>query len=496
MYKIQQNKLLRSINIYSLPISLRYRNSKKYSTFSGIILSIFTYIIVILITSMYILDLFTHNGFIIMTNYSPNFQKTTIDFSKIPFMIGFVNWERTYQKLNKSYLNIIFDRNVHNIYKNEKGYYNIERKSYSINLEKCNPKIHYINQNNFMYNFDYNKFLCPVPGQNLSFGGRFGDHINGYDILEIHLNKCMNSSDYDSVICESEEKITNFLNNSYLEFIYISEIPQHNDYKNPIVKYVRNEIYTIAKENTKRYYQYFTLSEYISDDGLFFKRKTKFPFIETERTDLDFVKEEDQEYYSRNALLEVSLTFTDKKKIYTRTYLKIQDVMRNIGGFIDLIYIICKFICTYLSSKRMLLDIINHILFEDKYEKNINRKTSSLYNLNISSNIRRNDDLFKSKTLTRSPIINNFMEFKPTKTSLIVINTKNHFESPKTFFKIKIWDYFVPMIALEKIKKYNWLFFYKKLFSQYMSIEIIIPIIERLTKLNFESKKSNYFRIN
>ena len=76
--------------------------------------------------------------------------------------------------------------------------------------------------------------------------------------------------------------------------------------------------------------------------------------------------------YSSNALLEVALTCTDRKNVYTRTYVKIQDVMRNIGGFIDLIYIIFQFICTFLSKKIMLLDIINHIILEDKFEKTIN----------------------------------------------------------------------------------------------------------------------------
>ena len=32
-------------------------------------------------------------------------------------MIGFVNWSRSNQILNSSYLSLTFDRNVHNVYK-------------------------------------------------------------------------------------------------------------------------------------------------------------------------------------------------------------------------------------------------------------------------------------------------------------------------------------------------------------------------------------------
>ncbi len=495
----QTNDFFQTINIYGLPFSLRYKKSEKYTTFSGILLTLLTFIIVIFIVILYSLDLINRTGFVIMTNFIPIKKKTLFDFSKTPFMIGFVNWERSYQSLNSSYLSLTFDRNIHNIFINEQGVYEMKRISKSIILQKCDPKIHYIGNNNFMYDFDYNKFLCVLPGQNLSVGGRFGDNINGYDILEIHLNKCENSSDNNSIICESEENIYNYINNSYLEIIYLTENTEHNNYTNPIVQYVRNELYVIAKEVTKRYYHYFTIGNYISDNGLLFKKKHLFEFFESDHTRLDFVKEEDQEYYSPNALLEVVLTCNDRKKIHSRTYVKIQDVIRNIGGFIDLIHIIFQFICSYFSKKRMLLDIINHIILEEKYEKTIAGKSSTIINnlnIDISSNniIKKNEDNFptRSKTLKNNPVVNNFCEIKPTKSSLVFIN-----ESYKKYFKIRLLDYLLPLKILGKFKKYNWLFFYQNLYSQYMSIEVILPIIERLTKVNLEvAKKSNYFKLS
>ena len=310
MLKIQSNEFLRTINIYGLSFPLRYRKSEKYSTISGILFSILTFLIVIAITIMYSLDLINHTGFNIMLNYTPILKKTNIDFSKIPFMIGFVNWSRSHQKLNSSYLSLTFDRNVHNTFLNNDGIYVMERLSTPIKLEVCNPKIHYIGKNEFMNDFEYEKFLCPYKDQNLSISGRFGDNINGYDILEIHLNKCENSSN-NLFYCKSNEEIDEYIKNSYLEIIYLSQSPEHNNYNYPIAEFVKNELYVVAKGNTKRYYHYFSLAEYISDNGIFFKKLHKYPFFETETTRLDFVQEEDQEYYSSSALLEVALTCTD-----------------------------------------------------------------------------------------------------------------------------------------------------------------------------------------
>ena len=494
MLKIKSDTFLRSINIYGLPFNLHYRNSQKYSTISGIILSLVTYMIVIVIIIMYSLELIHHSGFNVMLNYSPIIKKTSIDLAKIPFMIGFVNWSRTHQILNSSYLSLTFDRNVHNTFINEEGFYAMERISTPIKLEACNPKIHYVGKNTFMNDFDYNKLLCPEQGQNLSIAGRFGDNINGYDILEIHLNKCENSS----FNCKSDEEINDYIKNSYLEIIFLSQSVDHNNYLNPINQFVRNELYVVAKGNTKRYYHYFSLAEYISDNGLFFKNKKKIVFYESENTRLDFIQEEDQEYYSQKALLEVSLTCNDRKNIYTRTYLKIQDVMRNIGGFIDLVLIIFQFINTYFSKKNMIIDIINHIILADRYEKSIHGKN---FNSNMNNKI-----IIKGKNTSMNILnckIGRKDSFKSKKNDFFMLNN-NYFEKKndeecskekeKIHFKLSFIDYFLPLNTLRKCKKYNWLFFYQNMFNQYISLEIIIPIIERLTKINldeFSNKRSD-----
>ena len=56
--------------------------------------------------------------------------------------------------------------------------------------------------------FEYQNYLCVVPGQNLSIAGRFGDSIHGYDMLEINLIKCENTS--DTFNCASEAELEKF----------------------------------------------------------------------------------------------------------------------------------------------------------------------------------------------------------------------------------------------------------------------------------------------
>ncbi len=74
----QTNDFFQTINIYGLPFSLRYKKSEKYTTFSGILLTLLTFIIVIFIVILYSLDLINRTGFVIMTNFIPIKKKNII----------------------------------------------------------------------------------------------------------------------------------------------------------------------------------------------------------------------------------------------------------------------------------------------------------------------------------------------------------------------------------------------------------------------------------
>ena len=65
--------------------------------------------------------------------------------------------------------------------------------------------------------FEFENYLCPVPGQNLSIGGRWGDNVHGYDMLEFHVIKCENTT--EKQICHNFEDMELFFKNSYFHII-------------------------------------------------------------------------------------------------------------------------------------------------------------------------------------------------------------------------------------------------------------------------------------
>ena len=89
--------------------------------------------------------------------------------------------------------------------------------------------------------YEYENYLCPVPGQNLSIGGRWGDSINGYNMLEFHLIKWENNSEKQN--CKSKEEMEKFFKNSYMSIIYLSESLNLYDVNEPIRYNFRSEVF-------------------------------------------------------------------------------------------------------------------------------------------------------------------------------------------------------------------------------------------------------------
>ena len=138
------------------------------------------------------------------------------------------------------------------------------RDSINIEFEECNKN----------YNLEkipeknYEKLICIKENQNLTISGRYGDIIQGFEILEFHLNKCKNSSN-SKIICKSNEEIENYILNSYIDVLYMSYYVNHFQ-SYPIYQSLRTDALAITINTVKRYFYYFSDSFYIDYKGIFF----------------------------------------------------------------------------------------------------------------------------------------------------------------------------------------------------------------------------------
>ena len=508
--------LISIIDLYGLSVPLRYQQKSKFNTIIGATLSLITIISIFTVLMIFIIDIFEHKEFKIIQNSEQIYGKKQVDFSKVPILIGFINDSGRPVKIDPSYVRITLDRNDHYPEINSEGIMTLRRESFSIKLEYCDLNVHFYNDTeiiDMIKYYEYDKYLCVVPGQNLTIAGRFGDSIHGYDMLEIHLIKCENTSEKQN--CANEEEMNAFYKNSYMSIIYLSEAVDHYDVYNPIRKSFRSEVFLVVSNSVKRYYYYFSPGTYTSDTGYIFEKQEVFNYSEYQTTIIDFVDEEDQSFYSGETLVEVAFTSMDRYVHYERTYNKIQDCFGNIGGWIRIILTVCQVVSDFFSEKIFLLEIINTIFFEPddhKKKKNVNKKkdknfndiNSATANEHLKSKISSNHLITKSLfdvNKTHNFYNNNTNTNTNNQLEILNKNTNNNVNQNSNLknnnnlnlinnqkFTFSCIDYFKPFFFLYKGGKYKSISFYKNFIYTDISIDLLIPLVERISKMKFEKE--------
>ena len=246
--------LLSKIDLYGLTFPLRFKKHKSYSTHIGITLSLVTIFGVASVVLFFLIKTFKKTEFSIISNTEHLYRKALFNFTNNPFLVGYVNNEGRAVEIDPSYLTITLDKNDHYPEKNEYGIVDVRRESLNIKLEKCRIGKHFNESDviEMIKDFEYENYLCPIPGQNLSVGGRWGDNVHGYDMLEFHVIKCENTT--EKQICQPFDKMEKFFKNSYFHIIYLAQSLDHYDAKNPIKRKFRSEIFLIVTQLVKRYY--------------------------------------------------------------------------------------------------------------------------------------------------------------------------------------------------------------------------------------------------
>ena len=484
------------IDLYGLTFPLRYRRHKEYNTLCGITLSLITIIGMSAVILFFIIQNFKRTEMSIISNTQHLYGKSLFNFSNNPFLIGYVNNDGRAVKIDPTYLTITLDKNDHYADKDENGIIDLRRVSTPIKLEYCKMDVHLNGSHvkEMIKEFEYENYLCPIPGQNLSIGGRWGDHVNGYDMLEFHVIRCENTSKEQN--CRTPEEMEIFFKNSYFSVIYLAQSLDHYDAINPIKKKFRSEIFLIVTQLVKRYYYYFIPGEYISDNGLFFNNIKTFDFFQYDRVVIDFVDKEDQDYYSGATIAEVCFSSIDKFITYERKYSKIQDSLGNIGGWIRIILVVCQFISDYFSEKIFLVDIINSIA-STSYPRRIpplklNKSNSGKINNFIKEENNSNYKFQQSPISLKPSMKENKNENENADVSSLPITNikKQYFEFQKNV-QLSILEYCLPLWTMEKNDKYSFFMHYKDFIYKDISLEVLVPLVERLLKMNIIKERKN-----
>ena len=509
--------IINSINIYGLQYSIHYKDKRTFVSSLGIFLSIFSILFFIILLYYYFQKLIFRSSFSILVSNERKISNS-IDLNNIPIMISLLNNNASLIEINQNYFDISVWKKTLTPINNSNTLISYSR----IELEYCNQSI-YQNKYPEMKRYDLSKYLCIKPNQNLKIKGRYGDTINVYNSINIYFSVCITE---DCLKNNDINELTKILYNSYLSMNYLYDTINHYNYSSPFNKIFRNEVFQISPIVFKKFIYYFSSMKYISDNGILFIKEKKYKSFTFDHLYLDFVGRNnsdsttiyDNKKFSK--IIQISLSCADYSIVYNRNYLKITEIFSNIGGLIDFIFIVCNAITIYFSRKSLIADISNNLVFNGDNKNENERKISKFvifndsskinfgntsnkeliysenrkFNINVNDikHIPNNEQIINNKkqVITKHDLLNNNNSFyiKYLKNS----NLKN-LHSQK--LKISFLDYFLPYFILKKYKNYELLCVYHNIMHSYLSLEQLLPSIERCRKL-FQSGNPFLTKIN
>ena len=406
--------IIKYVDFYDTDVTLSYKNTHYYKTLFGGILSIITFVSVLIITSIFSKSVFTKQNFKIISTSSIN-ESSSFDFSKLPLLVGLANSNGVLMSVDERLFNIIITEYHLSNTIDENGNNNISISDKEFGCENCEKyrgnKSYFLN--NTFENFELSRFQCIKPGQNLTFFGKYKDSINGYRGVRIIVNKCNNDtlkSKNKNTTCYPEEIINSKLLNVKIFTYYTGYNVNHYSFDDNHIYYIEAGYYSRLSSSVFKSYEIsFTKNIYISDDSILFNRKTRKEYFTPSGSHYDEFDREalnfgDSKKINQDTIGVVSFFLDGEEKKHDRSFDSILDVFINLGGISNLITIIFGVTNKYITRRSKKIDLIETLLFEPNSVKRA--KSSGISRINdIKNNNSNINKIIRDKSNSNNNIL-------------------------------------------------------------------------------------------
>ena len=435
---MEKKNILSKIDIFRVPILLRFKKSQHYSSNATITLSIIFLIIGFFYFIYSIIELFSNTSFTIISSSKLNYEN--IDLSNVPILLGITTENGESIPLNSS-IKIVSYLKIFKTKINEENKTIDIVEFIDIEMEYCNMSS-YIHKYKDIQKYNLSNYFCVKPNQNLSLKGRHRDFINGYSTINFFLKKLIDEND--------------FLNNNFFSLIYLSEAIDNDEKNNPIIKKFRIENFQITLDSYKKFFYSFSPLIYFSKEGFFVHIKKKYKSFLYNQIQLDFLNGNDIDYGSDDKslnLIKIIFTSTDYLNEVTRKYLNFYEMCSKIGGIFGFFIGIFNFIAQYFSRKSLVVDFVNKLIFSNNNNRN-NIHSSYFFNKNNKKNSKIIKTECRSKNSKMIYINSQNERLNNTQLPIKKINCvfKYKFKLDGQKYQISLLNYLLPFFYLKKKK--------------------------------------------
>lgn len=211
-----------------------------------------------------------------------------------------------------------------------------------LNYTSCDKSMEFeTNKNGFKdYFFDPSTYNCLKQSEaddgEFDLESKFGNPF--FKMIAIDVKYCVNNTENGNH-CKSRKQIQEYLGEFFIQLIVSNSYVDNNDYLNPIKRTYESKIIKGSSKSFRQDYYFFKTYEYNSDNGMLMEDIQTTNYFELENTESEIYYNPDTE-----TMYEIFLTISNQRLIYKRTYLKVQKIAADVGGFIKFCTIILNLV--------------------------------------------------------------------------------------------------------------------------------------------------------
>ena len=320
------SSFLNQIDIFGIDFKLNLKGKETFNTLIGGIFSIFVFITIIILSWYFGKDIYLKKSPVYLPKilYSNETPMITIN-STSPFLFA-IHVEDGYGKpmLNESYFHYSLYYDVYST-DIETGIITFEEEKI-FNLEKCNTS-HYKNET--LYGKGLKNYYC-TNMEGLTLGGDW--KALKIAIFYFYVMKCY--PDYakeKNITCATKKELMN-LPTVYVSYFLFDNLLDPTNFENPIEEIQSYNFHILDLFTVYPQYKfYYSMSSLETDQGFFFEDVHRSEFLSYEKLESD-----NNFNLDPTSFMEISFYLSKRNPLHIRSYIKIPDVVAQVGGILSL----------------------------------------------------------------------------------------------------------------------------------------------------------------
>jgi hypothetical protein len=367
-----------AFDFYGKQFGLYTNSDTRFKTTFGSINGIFSILIIIAMAIYFVYEVFLNTN-VTVTNYQDETISPSNNLTNIPIVFflgdtygrpipqdGIYSFELTFYEYSSD---MISNKQIVNVKLTDLEYRICEKEDLN-GYEK------------YYSNLNISNFYCvPANKYNLTIYGKFADVSNGFSGINVYLIKCENSTSQSK--CLDSKSTIKILTGSKLLISIIDNRINPFNYYSPDEVYLKSSVFQISPTLIKRYFYNIQENDYETDYGIIFQNKISKKFFKYESISFN-VDEEMTSLTGKPVISHVNFINSDYVWVTSRRYNKLQTLLANVGGMMNAVLLISKYIVEIFTHKYAWQSVINRIF-------HLNKDDISFLNNSFSNEIKRLD---------------------------------------------------------------------------------------------------------